>query len=156
MGKGMLRNWQRPGAGRGGGGQEGGGLGERWQWGGGDWEGGMGTGRWGGGQWWGGKRGTGEVRGQQGGEKGQEEGGFHRWKWWNAWVVIGLCIGSKQIERLGRQGLWHSLIAANTWNAWVEWGYRVFWLMDTLFTRATPGTPASIIYNLLFAFVDAL
>ena len=35
MGKEMLRNWQRPGAGKGGG----------------DWEGGMGTGRWGGGQW---------------------------------------------------------------------------------------------------------
>ena len=34
IGKGMLRNWQRPGEGRGGG----------------DWEGGMGTGRWGGGQ----------------------------------------------------------------------------------------------------------
>ena len=28
MGKGMLRNWQRPVAGRGGGGQEGGGVGE--------------------------------------------------------------------------------------------------------------------------------
>ena len=27
MGKGMLRNWQMPGAGRGGGGQEGGGVG---------------------------------------------------------------------------------------------------------------------------------
>ena len=44
-GKGMLRNWQRPGAGRGGGGEEGGGWEERWQRGGGDWEGGMGTGR---------------------------------------------------------------------------------------------------------------
>ena len=30
MGKGMLRNWQRPGAGRGGGGQEGEGWEERW------------------------------------------------------------------------------------------------------------------------------
>ena len=46
MGKGMLRIWQRPGAGRGGVGQEGGGWEERWQWG-----GGMGTGRWGVGQW---------------------------------------------------------------------------------------------------------
>ena len=65
MGKGMLRNWQRQGAGRGGGRQEGGGWEERWQWGGGDWEGGMGTERWGG--------------GNKEGEKGQEEGGFHRW-----------------------------------------------------------------------------
>ena len=51
MGKGMLRNWQRPGAGRGGGGQEGGGVGgemangEVETEGEGDWEGGMGTGR---------------------------------------------------------------------------------------------------------------
>ena len=39
--------------------------------------------------------------------------------------------------------IWSSLIATSTWNAWVEWGYRVFGLMVSLFTRATLGTPAS-------------
>ena len=63
MGKGMLRNWQRPGAGRRGG----------------DWDGGMGTGRWGGENGEGGN-GEGERGGDnREGEKGQEEGGFHRW-----------------------------------------------------------------------------
>ena len=47
MGKGMLRNWQRPGAERGGEGEDR----KEGEWGGGDWEEGMGTGRWGGGQW---------------------------------------------------------------------------------------------------------
>ena len=44
-GKGMLRNWQRPGAGKGRGRRGRRGWEERWQRGGGDWEGGMGTGR---------------------------------------------------------------------------------------------------------------
>ena len=93
-----------------------GGWEERWQWGGGDWEGGMGTERWGGGQWGGGKRGMGEGRGnREGGERGKIREDFTD----------------------GYDGMpgW-------TWNAWVEWGCRVFWLMDTLFTRATPGTPS--------------
>ena len=72
--KGMLRNWQRPGAGRGGGGEEGGGWEERWQRGGGDWEGGMGTGRWGGVAMVRGKWGRGEGRGQQGGGEGARRG----------------------------------------------------------------------------------
>ena len=76
-GKGMLRNWQRPGAGRGGGGQEGGGWEERWQCGGGDWEGGMGTGRWGGGHWVRGETGKGEREGATGrGRRSKEEGGI--------------------------------------------------------------------------------
>ena len=75
MGNGMLRNWQRPRAGRGGGGQEGGRVGGEIA---------MGRGRLG--------RGNGDremlswamVRGETGkgraeGENGQEEGGFHRW-----------------------------------------------------------------------------
>ena len=75
MGNGMLRNWQRPGAGRGGGGQEGGRVGGEMA---------TGRGRLGGGN---GDREMGSwamVRGEAGkarveGENGQEEGGFHRW-----------------------------------------------------------------------------
>ena len=81
----------------------------------GSWEGETGRVRTRRGQWGGGGgNGKGEMgRGQQewgdreGGKweeekKGREERRFHRWIWWNVWVDI--------------------------WNAWVEWGYRLFWL----------------------------
>ena len=69
-------------------------------------EGYAGRGQWAEGEGEGGN-GKGEGVKGRGVKKGQEEGGFQRWIWWNAWVDI--------------------------WNAWVEWGYSFF----TLFTRAT-------------------
>ena len=79
MGKGMLRKWQRPEAGKGEEGQEGGGDGRRDS----NVEGETKKGEWGQGDGVGGNceggNGEGRKKGQQGGEKGQEEGGFHRW-----------------------------------------------------------------------------
>ena len=85
--KGMLRNWQRPGAGRGGEGEEGGGWEERWQRGGGDWEGGMGTGRWGGGAMVRGEMGKGRGEGATGrGRRGKKRedfaDGYDGMPWW--------------------------------------------------------------------------
>ena len=79
MGKGMVRNWQSPGAGRGGGGQEGGWVGGEMATGRGRLGGGNGDRKMGSGAMV--KGGNGE--GERGGgntewEKGQEEGGFHK------------------------------------------------------------------------------
>ena len=132
-GEGEVESWQGPGVGEEGeAGSQGGwirrsGVGRGRQEGGngektgrGDGEGATWRGRWGGGQ-----REEGDGRGGKGeGEKkGQEEGAFYRWIWWNA---IGL--SCKQIECLGWQRLWRSLIATSTCNAWVEWDYSFFWL----------------------------
>ena len=90
MGKGMLRNWQRPGEGRGGGGQEGGGWEERWQWGGGDWEGGNGDREMGRGAMVRGEMGKGrgdaeelaKARSWEGrGRTGRRVGWEDRWQW---------------------------------------------------------------------------
>ena len=148
MGEKYERGWQGPKAGRGVGsgrlGRKEGGMGScRWQRG-GDGEGVIRTGR--GWQWGGGceedmERGdNGEARG--GGEgrwegdngegkevgmgKGQRRGqrrgyftdGYDGTPGWT--YAIGLINSCNRIECLGRQRLSHSLIATNTWNAWVE------------------------------------
>ena len=105
---------------------------------------GKGRGRWEGGN---GERAKGkEVGMEMGRRRGKIRGDFtDGYDGMPGWThSIGLMNGCKQIECLRWQRLSRSLIATRTWNAWVEWGYRVFWLMVTLFTRATPGTPASI------------
>ena len=83
MGKGMLRKWQRPGAGKrreeGEEGQEEGGMGGEIA----TWRGRLRRGNGDREMGWGaiarGETGKGEGRGNREGEKGQEEGEFHRW-----------------------------------------------------------------------------
>ena len=97
----MLRNWQRPGAGRGAGGQEGGGVGRRdgnreGETDKGNWDREMGRG----------ETGNGRGRGNREGEKGQEVGGFTdgMMECLGGRRILGLSNCSKQIECLGRQG----------------------------------------------------
>ena len=88
-----------------------------------DWEGRMGTGRWGGGAMVRGVNGEGERGGGNiEGEKLHEEGGFHRWIRWNAWVDIGYRVEQwQQTDRMpGTTGAMAFTDAASTWNAWVE------------------------------------
>ena len=116
IGKGILRNWQRSGEGE-----------DRKE---GGWGGEMATGR---GRLGGGKgdremgrramvrgetwkgRGEGATGRGEGARRGDFTDGYDGWTY-----VIGLSNSSKQIECLGRQGLWHSLVATSTRNAWVE------------------------------------
>ena len=135
MGKGMLRGWQGPGAGKGvgrrrlEGGQEG------WGWGGGQWGGRDGGGgtmgrgergkRWGsGGRGWGGGDGNGER------ETGRWATGRGNWEGATGRGIWGRGISQMDIMKyLGR----HMECLG---------GMRLQSFL-TLFTRATPGTPAS-------------
>ena len=69
------------------------------------------------GQWRGerGRDGKGERRGQRRGDFTDGYDGTPGWTY-----AIGLINSCNRIECLGRQRLSHSLIATNTWNAWVE------------------------------------
>ena len=73
--------------------------------------------RWGGGQWGGGNRKgeTGKLANGRGRRRGTRRGGFHRWIEMLGWAGHMECLGGTRL--------------------------RSFF---TLFTRATPGTPASL------------